>query len=449
MSDIKSYIDKQLSDFIVSSELSSTILNQTTYKNKSKRCSFAARRMVALVAAFCLILTCSLTAFAATIPTFNNLVYMLNPNLAEFLYPINEFVEDKGIQVEVLSAYNDNHNAVVYFTVQDIAGKGRVDEKLDLCDTCDIDGPCAFNIQMLSYDEKTSTALLVMRGSGGEGMSEKMTTFNISTLMSNKTNYDWYHTGIDIASIIDSNTKSWPISKLEFTGGSELPSNDFSVLEPDVMSIPLGDGVDFVIISNIGFVDGKLHIQTKWETSFDNHGQFWLADEKGVVNGEANTISYNNYYFRTAEDSENCYDNRFAKHIEYVFDVSNLEDLSGYNLWADLVEDGTFTEGKWQVNFRMADSDHIDIIEMDGYADSVEVTSIGAYINGYNGNSEDCDLSIVMKDGTEFDYSRFSTSDQSGVNQNKWNISMMFDKPMEMKDVSEISINGAVIYEVQ
>ena len=475
MSDIKSYIDNQLADITVSNELSNNILNQTTYKKGKIHHRLAIRKAVVFTAAVCLIFTCSLSAFAATIPAFNDWIYTVTPKLAELLYPINKSAEDNGIKVTVLGAVNDNHNAAVYFTVQDTTDQNRVNEKLDLGDTCYIEGPYAFNIEMLSYDEKTNTALFAMRGSGGEGLSNRMTTFKISMLMSNKTTHDWYDTGIDIASLVNSNANSLPVSNFYYTGGSELPAGGLSVLEPDVMNILLGDGIDFVTISNIGFVDGKLHIQTKWKTSFDNHGSLGLADENDVANGEANAISYNNYYFRTAEDSANCGNNRFAKHIEYVFDVSRIEELSGCNLRAYLVEDGTFTEGKWKVNFRLSDSDHILISKADGIADSVEVTSVGAYINGYKGNHENCNLAIMMKNGTKLSYSYYSTKNSADADSNKRNvsimfrtklsssyystgnladadsnkrnISIMFNMPIDTKDISNISINGAVIYE--
>ncbi|MBR0599434.1 DUF4179 domain-containing protein [Sinanaerobacter chloroacetimidivorans] len=359
MSDIKSYIDNQLSDITVSSELAMAVLNQTIYKKENKRHHFSARRLAFSAAVICLIFVCSFTSFAATIPVFNDLLYTVTPELAERLYPIKKSAEDNGILIEVLYAFNDSHNAVVYFTVQDTTDQNRVDEKLDLCDTCSIDGPGAFNIEFLSYDKQTSTALFVMRGSGGEELSNRMTAFTIDMLMSNKTIYDWFDTEIDLASLADSNATALPISEFRYTGGSVLTDNGLSVLEPDAMNVPLGDGIDFVTISNIGFVDGKLHIQTRWETSFDNHGDLWITDKKGVVNGKANAIHYSNYSFTTAEDSENCSNNRFAKHIEYVFDASSLEELADYHLWAYLVKDGIFTKGKWKVNFRLSDTDHI------------------------------------------------------------------------------------------
>jgi len=449
MSDIKSYIDDKLSDLSVSEDLSIAILKQTMNNKAKKQLRFTARRMVASAAVICLILTCSMTAFAATVPGFNDWIYKITPELAELLYPVNKSTVDNGIKVEVLSAVNDNHNAAVYFTVRDTTDEGRVNEKLDLCDTYYIDGPCIFHVQMLSYDEETNTTFFVMRGSGGEGMSDQMTTFKISELMSNKVKYEWYNTQIDLTGLIDGNAKSLPISEFYYAGGSDLSVEKLSVLEPDVMSIPFGDDIDFVTISNIGFVDGKLHIQTKWETSFDNHGELWITDEKGVINGEANTVSYNNYYFNTAEDSANSSIDRFAHHIEYVFDIGSIEELSGHNLWASFVEDGTFTEGEWKVNFRLSDSDKIYIDKTASIADSVEVTAIGAYVNGYTGNRNDCDLSIVMKDGTALNHSQFSKDDQKSDSSNRWDISMMFDAAIHIKDIASISIDGIAVYKAQ
>lgn len=448
MNDLKSYIDNQLSDIKASGELTEAILNKTVYGKKSRTnyLTFSVKKLVLTVGMVCLLLAGSVTAFAAAVPAFNDWIYSVNPKLAELLYPVNETAEDQGIKIDVLYAGNDNHNAVVYFTAQDTTGKNRVNENLDLCDTCDIDGPCVFNIEMLSYDEKTKTALFIMRGFGGEEMSNKMTTFQITKIMSNKITHDWYNIGIDIESLIDLDAKSFPVSEFNYTGGSELPEKDLFVLEPDVMSVPLGDGIDFVTISNIGFVDGKLHIQTKWETSLDNHGRLWLTDKNEVTNDDENTIIYDNYYFRTEEDSAHCSGERFAKHIEYVFDIGSLEELSGYNLWGSFVEDGSLIEGEWKVNFRFSDTERLDITQTGGLAEHVEVTSIGAYIKGYRGDYENICFSILKKDGAQVDYSRFGSNDSSYGEKNLWDVNMMFVKPVDLSEIKSVSMDGIEIY---
>ena len=174
--------------------------------------------------------------------------------------------------------------------------------------------------------------------------------------MSGKKVYEWFDTGIDLEALARNKVKSLPLSEFDDDYGSDLPKEGFDVLKPDVMSLSLGNGIDFVTISNIGFVDGKLHIQTKWETSFDNHGDFRLTKETKAGSARETEPGYSSYYFRTEEDIAACGHNRFTKHIEYVFDVSR-EELKDYRLWANLVEDGTFTEGEWKVNFRMSDYD--------------------------------------------------------------------------------------------
>ncbi|MEL7656546.1 MAG: DUF4179 domain-containing protein, partial [Bacillota bacterium] len=124
MSDIKSYIDDKLSDLSVSEDLKKAIMDQTMNHKAKKQLRFTARKTVALAAVICLIFTCSITAFAAAVPGINDWIYKITPELAELLYPVNKSTEDNGIKVEVLSAVNDNHNAAVYFTVQDTTDKG-------------------------------------------------------------------------------------------------------------------------------------------------------------------------------------------------------------------------------------------------------------------------------------------------------------------------------------
>lgn len=149
-----------------------------------------------------------------------------------------------------------------------------------------------------------------------------------------------------------------------------------SALEPDVMDLSFGTGMGFVTISNFGFSDGKLHIQTKWESSFDNHGDLWLVGkDSSATAAEPEVVHYTTYYFQTDLDLSNSEDNRFAKYIEYVFDVGSLEELSQYDLWATFVEDGTFINGNCQINFRMSDSGRLIIEDTNHLADQVELTS--------------------------------------------------------------------------
>ena len=451
MNDLKTYIDHKLSDIAVSSKLSEKILQQTTEKGmKEKKARSLGLKGTIVAAALCLFLTCSITALAASVPSVNDWLFKLNPQFAQFLYPIQKSSEDQGIKLEVLSAANDDHNAVVYFSIQDIEGKGRVNEKLDLCDSEHIKGPLAFGTELITYDKKTNTAYYKMHGSGGKDMSNQMVTFSLSSLMSNKVTYDWFDTKIDLASLLNGEAEIIPLSEVEFQGGSDR------ILKPDVMNIPLGGDIDFVTISNIGFVDGKLHIQTKWTKSFDNHGDLRLLDEKGVIgDGDEvaeNAISYTNLYFKTKEDIESQTDHatmhwESQKHIEYVYDVGSIEELEGYNLWGWFVKDGIFTDGNWKVNLRMSDvqKDSLIIGDLKEVAECVEITPFGIYIEGYGGSYDEANLTILLKDGSVLEYSHFS-SDISR-NGSSYNLYTAFGEEFDIKEIRSVSLDQVNIYE--
>ena len=464
MNDLKLYMDDKLADITLNSQLAEKILQQTEGKCMAEEKRKGKREMPwkgAVAAALCLFLTCSVTVLAASVPSVNDWIYKWNPRFAQMLYPIQKSSEDQGIKLEILSAANDDHNIVVYFSIQDMEGKGRVDANLDLCDSEHVEGPLAFGTEIIDYDEKTSTAYYKMHGSGGKDMSNQMVTFSLSSLMSNKVTYDWYDTKIDLTTLLSQEAESLSLSQVEFQGGSafldpqtEIQEGYDKVLKPDAMNIPLGGDIDFVTISNIGFVDGKLHIQTKWTKSFDNHGDLWLLDEKGVVGDEAagNAIPYNNLYFMTKEDEESQSDHttmhwESQRYIEYIYDIGSVEELAGYNLWGWFVKDGMFTDGNWKVNFRTAnvEMDSLIIRDLEGIGECVEITPFGIYIEGYGGSYDEANLTILLKDGSVLEYSHFS-SDISW-DGSSYDLYTAFGEEFDVKEIRSVSLDHVNIYE--
>lgn len=437
MNKIKSHMNDTLSDIIISSELKENILNSTVNK-PSKNHHFSAKRAVCLLAAIILIFSTVTTAFASVNPTANNIVYSVNPQLAQFLYPINKTCEKQGIRLTVLEAINDDRNIIAYFTLEDTEGKGRVNERLDLCDSYGVDGPTVYNVSFESYDEKTGKALYCMTANGSKKMSGKMNSFKINTLMSNKKIYNYFNTDFDL-SIVKTNPQTAPMSDYE-----SYSNNVFdTILLPDTMDIAI---TDFVSVSNIGFIDGRLHIQTKWKKSFDNHGWFALS-EKGKSFSEENTVSYEMQYIHTEEDKKASGNNYFVKHIEYAFDISP-EDLEKYELWANLTEDGEFIEDKWKVDFRLAKSDRLELIDnLENIAEKVEISNIGLYIEKYQGNPEDCTVSVKMKDNSVFNISTFTNNESENYSNTEWSLSTVLGSYIDINEISSVTMNGKIIYE--
>lgn len=449
---MKSYLDEKLRSMTVSVDLRRNIINAAEKKQDSRPRIFTGRG-AALAAAFCLMAMTTMTVFAAVVPGVNNMVYSFSPELAEKLYPVNALDEDKGIKVSVLYAANDSHYAAVYFSVQDTEMLGRVDERLDLMDSYQIDGPFASGIQRISYDKDTQTAYFLMEGSGAEELSGKMNSFRIRSIMCNKRRFELYDTNIDLNEIYNKEAEKQSLEDFVYTGGgsAEFAPIGQDVLEPDVLNISLGEEVDFVTITNMGFVDGYFHIQTKWSPSFDNHGQLkLLASESlpGSVNGERAEADSFNQSFRTKEDEALCGKDIFAKHIEYIYNISTPEELKNYELWAELVEDGVQIKGSWKVDFRLEDSESILIEDSLEHAEGLEVTELGFYITGYKGDKENCSFGLTLKDGTVLDILEYnsitrSRGEQDGV------FSGVFETPIRLDQVSSVILDGEKVYQAE
>ncbi len=445
MNDIKAYLDDKLETVTLGSNIKENILEETIENTRKKRVMSSTKRAVVVLASICLFFTTSISVLATTVPRVNNLIYSFSPFLAEVVYPVNKTSESNGIKVEVLSAVNDDHNAKVFFTVQDTTGQNRVYKDLDLCDTCHIDGPMSLGLSKISYDEDTQTVLYMLNGGGGKNMSGKMANFWISVMMSHKIFYDWYNTGMDLSVYISEDVELAPVDEYTYLGGSGGGGRN-RVLEADKMDISLGEDIDFVTISNIGFVDGRLHIQTKCEVGIDNHAELWFMKKNDVASfgNYSKAVQYESFYFRTEKDNEQSENNRYAKHIEYIYDIGNLEELSQYDLWAFMMGDGIITKGNWKVNFRLEEAKTLEITELKGMASLVEVTPLGIYVEGYS--KSECEFVIVMDDGRKKVIPWIKMYERPSDDSSKWDFGYDVGDSIILEQISEISMDGIVIY---
>jgi hypothetical protein len=114
------------------------------------------------------------------------------------------------------------------------------------------------------------------------------------------------------------------------------------VLDAEGVILSPVDGIDIV---GIGFVDGKLHIQTSNVQDFksDNHGFLTLMDDNGAKVESDYTVSF---------ISEILSDETGARldNTEYVFPVSQ-DEIQNYELYGSFYTSGKYTEGDWRITF--------------------------------------------------------------------------------------------------
>lgn len=292
---------------------------------------------------------CLLLAFIMSVPVLAaadfdpayNLLSMVSPTIAQKLKPVRVSCEDNGIEFSVISAYVEGNEATILVSVQDLEGD-RIDETTDLFDSYRINTPfdCSSSCKKVSYDGETEavTFLISISQWNEQDIIGEKITFSAREILSNKQKYD------DVLHDLDTNKISPIPAIVEPTyifggGGMDNPEvmDNFYVLKPmGILSSPV-DGVD---ITAMGYFDGKLHIQAKYEniSETDNHGYVYFKNAKGEeLHCVANiTVSID--------------DAHQEQYVEYVFDLLDV-DLTEYALYGYFVTSSTHITGNWSVTF--------------------------------------------------------------------------------------------------
>ena len=332
--------------------------------------AFRLIRGTVAVAAVCLCFIIVVPVLAASEPIYR-LMSLVSPELAQFFRPVQEADEDKGIRMEVVSAYIHDDTAQVYVTLQDLEGD-RIDGTIDLYDSYFLQTPfdCSATCKTLGYDQETRTATLLITiwQRGDQKITGDKVTFAMRGFISHKKEYK----GVEIPVSLLEAEEDAPASAQHINGrgggrfqgedGTAVPKKAevtydvqesgnptpiVRVLVPGEM-IP-GFPVEGIGLTGMGYVDGLLHIQLAVPDRIrnDNHGSLYLMDKEGNIRGDDECI-----YFHLSEREGNGSSagsgQERVDYMDYIFSVPR-EELKRYTLYGDFVTSGVQVEGKWSV----------------------------------------------------------------------------------------------------
>ncbi len=412
-------------------------------KNKKSYVYLKKTRPIVLAVSLCLILTIGVAA--ATIPSINNLLSIVSPDIALLLQPIGIISEDNGIKMEVVAAMNDDEMAVVYFTMQDLTGN-RIDDTLDIYNYS-FNGARMFNIQVVNYDESTKTATLRMQANGGKKLNGKKVSFRMDSFLSDKIIFNEIDTKVNLSDIIKTNTlQVTPLDMNNISGGGGDLYKEFekkgiiNVLKPDEMNISIPN-IDFMHISNIGYIEDNLHIQTKWVgDGIDDHGGLYFIDTLG---NDVNTNAAN-IYFGTDKLGNTEYGHDY---VEYIFDMKDI-NLDEIRLMGYFVSNNKYTEGNWKTTFKLLSVKETKKITTNIKLDTltinkVSVSPIGITLlcNGDIEKLEKINVKANMVDGSVKTFESFISYGEVGETKLKFTSSLSLD----VAKVESVSINDIVI----
>ena len=307
---------------------------------KTKKKSF--NRSIVIAVAVILCITITVPVLAVTVNPIYELVYQISPGLAQMLKPIQMSCENNGIKLEVVSAAVYENEAAIYISLVDMTDQNRIDETTDLFDSyhINLDFDSSASCRRVSFDEGTGIATFLISISqwNNQKIAGSKITFYFTEFLSYKNKFEGEITDIDLSKVTKVTKTHTP---KYFRGGSGKYVNYEDRHKVNCL-FPIDGGiaspVDGVTVTNIGFVDNKLHIQVYYEDimNFDNHGYITLYDKNGKK-AEYFDVSF-------FDDEE------IGSYDEIIYDITP-DEINNYTAFGKFITCSNKTEGFWQVTF--------------------------------------------------------------------------------------------------
>lgn len=403
-----------------------------------------ARRALSVAAVFAVALVLS-AGVLATSPGLAQQLAVLGRQTLSFLQPVNQVSEADGIRMEVLASMRSEDTAVVYLTLRDTTGQGRIQENTQLWNY-HLEGASFAHAEQVDYDPETGSAMFRLTG---EDVTSDKVTVRVEAFSSGIEYYPPTPTGWSVAELAElqpTPALSYPTldhgwGMLNGPGDQKLEqqveSSSLPVLKQQ-FSYPV-EGLDWLTVQAVGVVDNALHIQLRQD---EDLGRFCsvnlsLANADGEESGQA--------VLDVALDEPEAGFSSGTR--EYVLPLPQDADPADWELYASGVNCTVASNAGWQVTFELepAHADRTGSCDLDTGSwqlQQVSLSSLGITIGG-NGElyADSLDLTpvVTLQDGTqpEFISSSVSTDDQGNIVYR-----MLFRTPVDTSQVATVTLSG-------
>jgi len=266
---------------------------------------------------------------------------------------------------------------------------------------------------------------------------------------------------INISTLLEGHTPSLITQGDVWVGGGAIRDpdtgsvlyKDSPLLAVDEMNVKF-DNTDVYSISNIGFVDGRLHIQIKAVlTGVDRNG-FYVAVE--FVNAEGDIVNNDDVAIQFIADRNYAYGHlreEFPYIVEYreliYSGITNFEQLDDLSMTLTYMKSPRIIEGQWEFSFMIPDkvttAFHIDReLQINGENIKINMISLSplgitihlleSISNDYTHNDT---VRVEYKNGTTFELNH------SYIQTYESESSLIFGgQIIEIENVQSILING-------
>lgn len=291
------------------------------------------------VLALLLVLTLATPALAASVPAINELLYLVAPDAAMRFRPVNRSCTDNGVTVELMAVHVYGSSAQMYISVTG----DMIDETVDLFDSYGLDTPkdASAHCELEAFLPESNTAVFFIEyfHMDGSPIDGQKLTFTLEQLLTNKQGYE-----ADLTYLLPDTMEEAPSFKPQrITGWSGRDGANPEQLNPSGMVLAPADKpspiVDGTSLSSIGYVDGTLRVQLRFEDAAknDNDAQsfIWFETPDGRIIADTSTLLF--------WDGDDCLH-------EYIY--TNIPEdamLKGYFTTCDTVS------GDWSITFPLVE----------------------------------------------------------------------------------------------
>ncbi|MCL2216237.1 MAG: hypothetical protein FWB91_04360 [Defluviitaleaceae bacterium] len=309
------------------------------------------RFKIAAALAALLVLAAGSVYAAVSLGAFDRFIADHNPFFAEILEPVEIYATDQGIRVEVIGAGQFGNSAIVYLSVQDVSGQNRLTERTWMW----LNMSMSMNSSGIYFNRETNTAYF-----------EYIFTRGATNPLRLSFDHIIFNDGYEEV--------AFPISLVELEEAFDviyLPSFNF-----DYLLLPQGEGNFPALpspgcrlwdsseghrqwISNMGIIDGHLHIQTGSTHHPRTGGPSSTVSVELLAPGGMPVTDAFHTNFGTNADFQhhewaNGYHGLQYAFIESIFPI-NIDELEHYTL--TLRNHFRYgTEGNWDVTIYFDDT---------------------------------------------------------------------------------------------
>ena len=432
----------------------------------------------AATAAVAAVLILTVTVAAVVMGGFDAFISRLNPTFGEIVLPVEMYVVDNDIRLEIIGAQTFGNQVIAYISVRDISGQNRITEsvffnlsktRLYMLDETGNELGSGFGAvipELLHFDDITNTAYfeLIFFGEPGTTISDTL-RIHIGEIELSHTFYNGIPMDIDLNAIGEPRTIMHPVSSevLLLTTIQRIYELGFRP-EPVIMEIlaPGGHFADFPHdrpgqwISNIGIVDGRLQILLAHDIT-----EYNLSWPNIHVNRNNNTsviepadsfmillFGDENHAFQPdaqLPDSDTAY-----YYFLFVFDVG-LDDIANYSVEFS----GHYSDrlrGYWQIT---AQTDYTGVQTRIGSSDVMEdglafenyvLTPLGLQVSGSGvGLGGGIFWAALETETGEIDlgsHTNNSTISDMASDRHYFSIVWLSESPINAPAVTAVIVNG-------